>query len=176
MEKDFKSGKITKDQVNKRGYNKFLNISANVKVEINYQKIEEDKKWDGLKGYITNTTLSPMEVHRQYNSLWIIEKAFRVTKGTLQIRPMFHFTPRRIEAHLSICFVAYKLYKELERILKQEGFTLSVDKVLAIAKTIITLRVRLRKSGRIIEKNMFLTPAHKSIEKLFDDDFWENLI
>lgn len=176
LEKSFKSGKITKDQVNKRGYNKFLSISENVKVQINYQKIEEDKKWDGLKGYITNTKLSPEEVFRQYNSLWVIEKAFRVTKGTLQIRPMFHFTPRRIEAHVSICFAAYKIYKELERILKQEGFAISVDKVLAIAKTIITVRVRLPKSERVIEKNMFLTPEHKSIEKLFKDDFWENLI
>src|SRR5690625_4675949 len=59
LEKSFKSGKITKDQVNKRGYNKFLSISENVKVQINYQKIEEDKKWDGLKGYINNTKLSP---------------------------------------------------------------------------------------------------------------------
>ena len=82
----------------------------------------------------------------------------QIIDKTLQIRPMFHFTPRRIEAHLSICFVAYKLYKELERILNQEGFTISVDKVLAIAKTIITLRVRLPKSGRILEKNMVLTP------------------
>lgn len=176
LEKTFKSGKITKDQVNKRGYNKFLSISENIKVQINYQKIEEDKKWDGLKGYITNTKLSPEEVFRQYNSLWVIEKAFRVTKGTLQIRPMFHFTPRRIEAHVSVCFVAYKIYKELERILKQEAFAISVDKVLAIAKTIITVKVRLPKSERVIEKNMFLTPEHKSIEKLFKDDFWENLI
>ncbi len=151
-------------------------ISENVKVEINYQKIEEDKKWDGLKGYITNTLLSPEQVYEQYNSLWIIEKAFRVTKGTLQIRPMFHFTPRRIEAHVSICFVAYKMYKELERILKQEGFAISVDKALAIAKTISTLRIRLPGTGRIVEKNMFLTPEHKIIEKLFKDDFWGNLI
>ena len=31
---------------------------------------------------------------------------------------MFHFTPRRIEAHICICFIAYKVYKELERLLK----------------------------------------------------------
>lgn len=176
LEKDFKSGRITKDKVNKRGYNKFLDIAENIKVEISYKKIEEDKRWDGLKGYITNTALSPEEVYRQYNNLWIIEKAFRVTKGTLQIRPMFHFTVRRIEAHVSICFVAYKIYKELERILKQEGFAMSVDKVLAIAKTIITVRVRLPKSGRTVEKNMLLTSEHKSIERLLEDNFWANLI
>lgn len=134
------------------------------------QPMSKSATVDYLKSYFNE------DFKLQYNSLWVIEKAIRVTKGTLQIRPMFHFTPRRIEAHLSICFVAYKLYKELERILKQEGFTISVDKVLALANTIITLRIRLPKSRRIIEKNMFSTPVHKSIVKLFDDDFWNNLI
>lgn len=118
LRKAFKSGKITKDKVNKRGYNKFLEISDNIKVKINQQKIEEDKRWDGLKGYRTNTSLPPKEVFEQYRELWTIEKAFRVTKGTLKVRPMFHFTPGRIEAHVCICFVAYKVYKELGKNLR----------------------------------------------------------
>lgn len=175
LKKTFKNGKITKDKVNKRGYNKFLEISDNIKVQINQQKIEEDKKWDGLKGYRTNTNLSAEEVFKQYRELWVIEKAFRVAKGTLQVRPMFHFTPRRIEAHVCICFVAYKVYKELERILKSSDFDISVDKVLSISKTITTIRVKLPKSGKFIDETMFLTPEHKSIEKLFAENFWQNL-
>jgi transposase len=42
----YKSGTITKENVNKRGYNKFLEISDNVKVTINQDKIREDEKWD----------------------------------------------------------------------------------------------------------------------------------
>jgi len=72
----------------------------------------------GLKGYLTNTDLKAKEVYHQYSELWSVERAFRITKGTLDLRPMFHFTPQRIEAHVFICFVAYKLYKEFERILK----------------------------------------------------------
>lgn len=52
---------------------------------------------------------------------------------------MFHFTHRRIEAHICICFIAYKVYKELERIMKLMNFPLSVDKALEIAKTIPTV-------------------------------------
>lgn len=37
--------------MNKRGYNKFLDISKDITVSINYEKIEEDARWDGLKGY-----------------------------------------------------------------------------------------------------------------------------
>lgn len=174
LQKAYKTGNITKENINKRGYNKFLEISDNVKVHINQQKIIEDEKWDGLKGYLTNTTLPAKEIYVQYNSLWVVEKAFRVTKGTIELRPMFHFTPRRIEAHVCICFVAYKVYKELERILKMSNIELSVDKVLKIAKTITTIKVRLPKSDKTITKTMLLTSKHRSIAVLFDETFWKN--
>lgn len=170
----YKSGKITKENINKRGYNKFLEISDNVKVTINQDKISEDEKWDGLKGYITNTTLPAREVYEQYGGLWVIERAYRVTKGTLEMRPMFHFTPRRIEAHVCICFVAYKVYKELERILKISNIRLSVDKVLDIAKTVTTLKINLPISGNNMTKTMLLTNKHKTIDMLFDENFWNN--
>jgi len=111
-----------------------LEISDNIKVTINHQKIREDEQLDGLKGYLTNTSLEAKDVYEQYSGLWVIERAYRVTKGTLEMRPMFHFTQKRIEAHVCICFVAYKVYKELERILKCTNTNLSVDKVLNIAK------------------------------------------
>ena len=89
------------------------------------------------------------------------------------MRPMFHFTAKRIEAHVCICFVAYKVYKELERILKLSDINLSVDKVLSIAKTITTIKVNLPMSGETITKTMLLTTRHKSIEQLFDEKFWK---
>ena len=118
MKKNIKQKTLTKEKVNKRGYNKFLEISDDIKVNINYDKIKEDACWDGLKGYITNTGLPAKTVYEEYSGLWQVERAFRVTKGTLELRPMFHFTKKRIKAHVCICFVAYKVYKELERILK----------------------------------------------------------
>jgi transposase len=169
-----KSGTITKENLNKRGYNKFLEIAENVKVAINQDNIREDEKWDGWKGYLTNTSLPAKDVCEQYNGLWVIERAYRVTKGTLEMRPMFHFTPKRIEAHVCICFVAYKIYKEMERILKLSGINLSVDKVLNIAKTVTTIKIKLPTSGETLTKTMLLTKKHKTIEQLFDEKFWEN--
>ena len=172
LEKEYKSGSITKDKINKRGYNKFLKIADNISVEIDYTKIAEDAKWDGLKGYVTNTKLSGSDVYQQYSELWQVERAFRVTKGVLDLRPMFHFTKKRIEAHVCICFVAYKVYKELERTLKNNGIKMSVDKVLSIAKTITTIKVKLQESKETISKTMLITDKHKSISKLFESDFW----
>jgi hypothetical protein len=88
---------------------------------------------------------------------------------------MFHFTKKRIEAHVCICFVAYKVYKELERILKINNISLSVDRVLDIAKTITTLKIRLPISNETMTKTMLLTKKHLSIAKLFDDNFWKSV-
>ena len=127
---------------------------------------------------MTNTTLPVKEVCEQYSGLWVIERAYRVTKGTLEMCPIFHCTPKRIEAHVCICFVAYKIYKELERVLKMNGINLSVDKVLNIAKTVTTLKIKLPASGETLTKTMLLTKKHKVIEKviekLFEKKFWEN--
>lgn len=41
----------------------------------NQEKINEDIKWDGLKGYITNTNLSTSDIYQQYSELWQVERA-----------------------------------------------------------------------------------------------------
>ena len=84
---------------------------------------------------------------------------------------MFHFTRRRIEAHVCICFVALKVYKELERLLKLSEIRMSVDKVLELAQTIVTIRVRLPQSKQTISKTM-LMKRHQRIAPLFTDEFW----
>jgi transposase len=172
LEKEYKNRILTKDKVNKRGYNKFLEISDDIKVTINQAKIKEDERWDGWKGYLTNTDLSAVAVYEEYSGLWQVERAFCITKGTLELRPVFHFTRRRIEAHVCICFVAYKVYKELERILQIANIGLSVDKVLDIAKTINTIRVRLPHTAHSISRTMLISVKQKSIACLFDENFW----
>jgi transposase len=103
--------------------------------------------------------------------LWQIERAFRVTKGKMEMRPIFHFTKERIEAHICICFIAYKCYKELERLMTLNNMTISIDKALFIAGAVTTIVVKLPHSKKKLEKTM-LFKRHKPIEKLFSDEFW----
>ena len=173
LRKAYQSGKITKSQVNRRGYNKFLEISKDVEVAISEDKIAEDSRWDGLKGYITNTNLDAAKVVEEYHGLWVVERAFRISKGTLEMRPMFHFTERRIEAHVCICFIAYKVYKELERIINKYQIGMSVDEVLDVAKTITTLRAYMPINGTYYTKTMFLTERHKRVQTLFEAELNE---
>ena len=128
LEKRVKSGKLTKSNINNRGYNKYLKLEGEVTVDIDYDKFKEDAVWDGLKGYITNTRLTSNEIVKSYNNLWHIEKAFRMSKMDLRIRPIYHRLRRRIEAHICISFTAYCIYKELERVLYQEKSSLSIKK------------------------------------------------
>ena len=167
LRKAYQSGHITKQQVNRRGYNKFLEISRDIDVSISDEKIAEDCKWDGLKGYITNTDIDAEQVIAQYHGLWVVERAFRISKGTLEMRPMFHFTERRIEAHVCICFIAYKVYKELERLMAINNIGMSVDKVLDAAKTITTIKIRMPENGTYFTKTLFLTKKHLAIKPLF---------
>ena len=168
LRKSYNSGRITKASINKRGYNKFLEISKDVEVIISEEKIKEDSKWDGLRGYITNTTLKPAEVAEQYHGLWVVERAFRITKSNLEARPIFHFTEKRIEAYICICFIAYKVYKELEHIIKLAKIDISIDSVLKIAKTIATIRIKMPNNGKVRQQTLLLTSAQHSIKSLFD--------
>lgn len=171
LEKAYRSGRLTKDNFNRRGYNKFLDLNGDTTVTINYDKLRDDARWDGLKGYLTNTDIPTEAVYSAYHNLWNVERAFRIAKSKIEVRPMFHFTRRRIEAHVCICFVALKVYKELERLLKLSHINMSVDKVLAMAQTITTIEIRLPLNKEVIRKTMIME-RHKRIERLFSDEFW----
>lgn len=171
LEKAYKRGSLTKESINKQGYNKFLNMQGNTSVSIDYERIRQDTAWDGLKGYLTNTSIPAKEVYAAYHNLWDVERAFRIAKSKIEVRPMFHFTPRRIEAHVCICFVALKVYKEFERILKMTKIRMSVDKVLNMAKSITTIRVYLPKNKKYVTRTMVMK-RHQRIEQLFDEKFW----
>ena len=172
LRKRYAKGTLTKADINKRGYNKFLCVSSGVTVSIDESKIEEDKVWDGLKGYRTNTNLPADQVYQNYQQLWNVERAFRITKGTLEVRPMFHFSEKRIEAHVCICFVALKVYKELERLLKASRCPYSVDNVLRIAETIVTLEIDLPENEKTLTRTIYTSQEERNIAYLIESDDW----
>lgn len=167
LEKKVKTGKLTKSAINNKGYNKFLKMDGDVKIAVDKSRITTDKKWDGLKGYITNTSLTKEEVIENYGHLWRIEKAFRVAKTDIKIRPVYHYAKRRIEAHICIAFVAYKIYKELERQLKEKRSELSATKAIEIAKTIYSIKAIKPSSGEPFEKILLLNEEQRTLYSLF---------
>ena len=168
LEKKLNSGKLTKANINNRGYNKYLKLEGEVQISINREKFEADSKWDGLKGYITNSNLTKDEIIENYNHLWKIEKAFRISKHDLKIRPIYHRLQKRIEAHITINFVAYKVYKELERQLKEKNTKISPEKAIEIAESIYEIQIRVPNSNERIRKPLILTQEQRNLADLFD--------
>ncbi|UZO82303.1 IS1634 family transposase [Aquimarina sp. ERC-38] len=168
LEKRIKSGKLTKANINNRGYNKYLKLDGEVSITIDQNKFKADTKWDGLKGYITNAKLSKEEILENYAHLWKIEKAFRIAKTDLKIRPIFHRKQKRIETHICLTFTAYKVYKELERQLKIKKSDLSPEKVIEILQSIYQIEIVTPNTKEKITKTLLLTDEHREISQLFN--------
>jgi transposase len=168
LEKALASGKLSKKHINNKGYNKYLKLEGEIKISIDYHKFTEDAKWDGLKGYITNTQLTKEEVIESYKQLWFIEKTFRISKSDLRIRPIFHYLKRRIQAHICIAFAACKVYKELERQLNEKKANLSPEKAIDILKTIYSLTLTTPYSNTKHTRLLIKNQEQSDLLKLFN--------
>lgn len=147
LEKNLRAGRLTKASINNKGYNRYLVMKGQVEVSISHERYQADARWDGLKGYVTNTGLSPKRVIEHYGQLWQIEKAFRISKTDLVIRPIYHRLRRRIEGHICIAFCAYTVYKELERILYKEKAPFSVGRAAELTHNMYQVNVILPTTG-----------------------------
>ena len=130
LEKKILKQKNPKEYLSKFGNSKYLLIKGDASIQLNTEKIESDSKWDGLLGVITNSTgLDNSEILKQYCNLWQVENAFRVTKHDLKVRPVYHWKPERVKAHIAISFVAYTMVKHLEYRVKLQFKKLSPEKI-----------------------------------------------
>lgn len=171
LEKQIKAGRLTKSNINNKGYNKYLKMQGKVTIEIDYEKFKADKLWDGLKGYMTNTQLSGKQVIENYKNLWHIENAFRMSKTDLRIRPIYHRLRHRIEAHICISFTAYCIYKELERVLYKEKSTLSIKKAAELTHNMYEITFTLPESkhtqSKLLKMDDLQTELYQIVQKNF---------
>jgi len=96
---------------------KFLQHKNNDKnnYELNQKLIYKTSLLLGIKGYYSNLENIPdAEIITQYRNLWRVEKAFRISKSDLQMRPVFHFKHSSIHTHLLVCFMALAVCKFIE--------------------------------------------------------------
>jgi transposase len=104
----------TKKLISNSGVKKYTSSEDNNSY-IDADKVEQDALWDGLHGIITNDkTIKPQEAIAKYARLWVIEAQFRINKHNLQMRPIFHWTVARIEAHIAMCYMGFALLKTIE--------------------------------------------------------------
>ncbi|HBT84380.1 MAG TPA: IS1634 family transposase [Porphyromonadaceae bacterium] len=171
LEKRLKSGRLTKANINNRGYNKYLEMTGEINISIDYQKYESDSIWDGLKGYITNSRLSGKMILENYAQLWHIEKAFRISKTDLRIRPIYHRIKHRIEAHICIAFTAYSIYKELESILQKEKSNLSPQKANQVTQNMYQITYSLPDAKHTRTKLLKMDEQQAELYRIIEENF-----
>ena len=120
------------------------------KVVLDEEAIAYDSKWDGLGGVVTNTDLEVDELRARYRDLWLIERSFRVNKTDLRMRPVFHWTERRIHAHIAICYMAFACLRQVEYTLALKNVKLSPRKILDAVRSLKDIVVRDAGNQRLI--------------------------
>jgi len=106
------------------GFRRFVRIARGA-VTIDPDAIARDARLDGKFVLRTNTELAPAEVALAYKSLWRVERAFRESKSTLEVRPLFHHRDDTTGGHIVGCFLALRLEVDLQRRLDARGVTVS---------------------------------------------------
>ena len=128
LQKKINKSKNPESFISNTSHRKYLKIENQQSVQIDEEKIRYAEQWDGLHGIITNISNMPAEeAFEQYGGLWQIEESFRLTKHDLRVRPIYHWTPRRIQAHVAICFMALVSIRHLSYRVKLQYQPLSPE-------------------------------------------------
>ena len=114
--------------VSQRGYARFLNFPEG-QVAVDQNKVEKAARWDGIHGIVAwgLETSDPRELVRRYRRLWEIEACFRTNKHDLKIRPIYHWKPKRVRAHIAICYMVFCCVQHVRYRLRLLGHEMSAD-------------------------------------------------
>lgn len=126
----------------KNGFKKYLKLNENIIESIDEERLEREKIYDGKWILLTNTKIGFSEIARHYKSLCQIESAFSELKSTLDVKPIYHWTERRIRGHIFICFLALVLGLGLQNKLQKVSYT-------DVIEDLKRLRVSMIKIGEI---------------------------
>lgn len=120
----------TKSQLTSRLKKPYVTISKACKLEINLEKLNHEKRFDGFFGIQTNLEkINPKELLSTYRGLWKVEQTFRIAKSNLEIRPVFHYNTKRIKAHFLMCYMSLALIRYVEFTLHKNNLQHTVDQL-----------------------------------------------
>jgi hypothetical protein len=99
-----------------RRFGPYLSEDDDGRPYLDQAKVRRAEQLDGKFVLTTNDdTLSVADVALGYKGMWVIESCFRKMKTTgLAVRPMFHWMPHRITAHVRLCVLALMIQRAAE--------------------------------------------------------------
>jgi hypothetical protein len=117
--------------VGNTGYRRYLKTISDEHFAIDADKVEQDKKFDGIFVLRTNTDLNPLNAMLCYKQLWTVEQTFRTGKHLLATRPIFHKLDETIRGHVFCSFLGLLLKKALEDRIAALGGSSSWPQIIA---------------------------------------------
>jgi len=98
------------------------------------EKLKEDEKYDGYYSIVTSELdMADGDIIDTYRGLWEIEETFKVTKGTIEARPVYVSRHDRIGAHFLTCFIALVIIRLIQ---KKTGRRYSPKKIIGCINSI----------------------------------------
>ena len=165
VKKRLAKSKNPKSLLNNYGYKKYITIEGETSISINEEKIKQSEKWDGLHGIITNIKdANVIEILSHYKGLWQVEETFRISKHDLRMRPIFHWTPKRIKAHIAICYMALACIRTLEYKVRLQYKKLSPE---VIRKAITELEISILKDTSTNKRYTLPSQATQDAKKIY---------
>lgn len=129
----------TKEWVVKNGYKKYLSFKDGIHPTLDEERLTGEELFDGKWVLVTNVKdVSAVQAGRYYQTLQKIERGFRDLKSLITIQPVFHFTERRIRAHIFVCFlslvVKWHIFRTINPYSQEDGrrFLEEMEKLKAI--------------------------------------------
>jgi len=157
--------KNPKSLLSNYGYKKFVKIEGEAKLVRDEEKIKDAEQWDGLHGIYTNIKeLAASELLMQYKGLWQVEETFRISKHDLSMRPIFHWTPRRIKAHIALCFMALVCVRTAEYRVALQYKKLSPQ---AIRRVLLGLEISILKDHKTGKVYALPSKATQDAKKIY---------
>ena len=113
-----KAQQLLTKKASEKGANKYI-VKNKSESKLNQKKIDEDTLYDGYYAlHFSNTEMSGQQLTQAYAQLWQIEESFRTIKHLFELRPMFHWTEKRIKGHIMLNFILLVMEKEIMLTLK----------------------------------------------------------
>jgi len=142
--------KLKQGRVIKSIYRRYLRVEG-TKMEIDDEKIKEQESWDGFFGFYTNAKeLDARGIISAYKELWRIEDSFRSLKSTLKIRPIYHWTEKRIEGHIMMSFLSFYVLRAMERMVIEAGIEMSPERMIEELDEIRAVEIKTDKRVYIV--------------------------
>ena len=127
--------------------------------------LAQAEKRDGRFALLTDRPeLTAKELLVQYRRKQGAESAFATIKGPIGLRPVFHYSPPRIKAHVFICHLALLLRNLLKLLLQAQDLDLTPQKALKTVKPVRITEVYFPQIGKLF---WILNQLDPEVQKIF---------